>query len=296
MQARIAIAQLELAVGAVELNRERTSEAIRAASDQGAHLVVLPELASSGYGLPDWEQARDASEPIPGPTTDAWEQEASDHDCYVVGGICEREEDALFNSVALVAPDGVRGVYRKLHLFDREKLLFEPGDLGLPVLSLPFGRVGLAVCYDLRFFEVARILALQGADILAVPTAWTAGFDASLPSDGIIDQVRGAAVQCNTSQVFLAAASRVGAFDGERFLGSSVIVDPYGRFVFGPAGPSEEVIRVEPVDLSEARRSKVRSTLITPPADRRTDVYGELLGYSPTTWADRQRRKTSKRT
>lgn len=276
---RIAVAQLELAPGSLDENRDRTVDAIRDATEAGAGLIVLPELASSGYGLKDWSSAQNAAEPIPGPATEAWQAEAQRADCYVAGGICERKGEALYNSVALVGPNGVLGVYRKLHLFDHERLLFAPGDLGLPVFTLPFGRVGLLVCYDLRFVEAMRILSLQGADLIAVPTAWTSGFDSDPPADGVIDQVRAAAVQANLCQTFVAAASRVGADDDVRFLGSSVIVNPYGRFVYGPADSTSEVVRTQELDLADARHAKVRGRLITPMAERRVDVYGPLLGY-----------------
>jgi predicted amidohydrolase len=279
LDARIAIAQLELHPGALDENRERLLEAIRAAAAREADLVVLPELASSGYRFEGWREARAASEPIPGPTTELWRAEASSAECYVVGGICERAGESIYNTVAVVGPAGVLAIYRKLHLFADERILFEPGNVGLPVISLPFARLGMLVCYDLRFPEALRIVSLQGADLVAIPTAWAPGFDRTPPPDGVIDQVRAAMVQANLDQVFIAAASRVGADGDLPFLGSSVIVDPHGRLVYGPAPRDEEVIEVVELDLAEARRAKVRDPLITPLADRRTDVYGELLGY-----------------
>lgn len=279
LSAGVAVAQLELHPGEVEANRASTCAAIRDASGRGADLVVLPELASSGYRLTGWREAHAAAETIPGPATDAWREEAAAGDCFVVGGICERAGHRLYNSVAVVGSEGVIGLYRKLHLFAEERLLFAPGDAGLPVVDLPFGRVGVIVCYDLRFPEALRILALQGADLVAIPTAWAPGFDRTPPPDGIIDQVHAAAVQANLNQVFVAAASRVGADGDLTYLGSSVVIDPHGRYVFGPASREEAVVEVLELDLAEARRAKVRHPLITPLADRRTDVYGELLGY-----------------
>lgn len=276
---RVAVAQLELHPGALDQNRTRIVDAIRDAAGRGADLVILPELASSGYKLGDWRAAHAVAESIPGPTTEAWREEAAAADCYIVGGICEREDKALFNSVAVVGPEGVLALYRKLHLFADERLLFEPGNVGLPVVTLPFGRVGVIVCYDLRFPEALRLLALQGADLAAIPTAWAPGFDRTPPPDGIIDQVRAAAVQANLNQVFVAAASRVGVDDDLPYLGSSVVVDPHGRFVYGPASRADELVEVVEIDLAEARRAKVRHPLITPLADRRVDVYGEMLGY-----------------
>jgi N-carbamoylputrescine amidase len=279
LDARVAIAQLDLPAGKLDDNRQRIVDAIRTATDQGASLIVLPELAQSGYRLDDWREAHSVAETIPGPTTEVWRAEAERANCYIIGGICERDGNALYNSVAIVGPEGVMAIYRKLHLFMDERLIFQPGDVGLPVVTLPFGRVGVVVCYDLRFPEAMRVLALQGADLVAVPTAWAPGFDRTPPPDGIIDQVKAAAVQANLNQVWVACASRSGADGDLGYLGSSVVVNPHGRIEYGPAPRDQEVIEVIEIDMAEARHAKVRHPLITPLADRRTDVYGDMLGY-----------------
>lgn len=274
----IAVAQLELGPGELEQNRARTMAAIDEAASAGAELVILPELASSGYHLATAEAVDAAAEAIPGPATDAWREAAAGR-CTVVGGVCERDGDAVYNSVAVVGADGLLGRYRKLHLFDGEQLLFAPGDAGLPVFDLPFGRIGIAVCYDLRFVETARILALRGADLIAVPTAWTGGFDPTPPADGVIDQARAAMVQANLNSVWMACASRVG-LDGEvRYLGSSCVADPYGRFALEPCDADHEAVVLVDVDIDAAQRAKTRGPRIRPLHDRRTDVYDELLGY-----------------
>jgi predicted amidohydrolase len=275
----VGLAQLELAPGALDANRARCVDAIGDAAGDGAQLVILPELASSGYRLDDREQALEASEPVPGPATHAWHDVAAAHGCWVVGGVCERDGSRLFNTAVVVGPDGVAARYRKLHLFAGETAIFEPGDAGLPVVDLPFGRIGVLVCYDLRFVEAARILALRGAALIAVPTAWVAGFDRSRTGDGIIGQVRSAAVQANLDQTFIACASRVGADGDLAYLGSSCVVDPYGRLVYGPASRTDEDVAVVAVDLAEAIGAAERGAGISPRKDRRTDVYGALLGY-----------------
>jgi N-carbamoylputrescine amidase len=276
---RVAVAQLELLPGALEANRARTAAAIEQAAAEGAELVVLPELASSGYRLASPDAVAAAAETVPGPTTETWAAAAAGR-CAVVGGVCERDGDAIFNGVAVLAPDGTLAArYRKLHLFDEEQVLFAPGDAGLPVVDLPVGRVGVAVCYDLRFVETLRILALRGADVVAVPTAWTGGFDPNPPADGVIDQVRAAMVQANLNCVYVACASRVGDDDEVHYLGSSCVVDPYGRFVLEPRDDRDEAVVVVDVDAETARNAKTRAPRIRPLADRRTDVYDEILGY-----------------
>src|SRR5215204_59724 len=110
-------------------NRARTVQLVAAAARNGAWLIILPELAISGYAL---EEAglRQAAEPLNGPTLDAWSSIAAREGIWVAGGFCEVDADQLFNSAILVGPDGLALHYRKLHLFDREKLIFSPGDKG----------------------------------------------------------------------------------------------------------------------------------------------------------------------
>lgn len=274
----VAAVQMTAALYDPERNRAETVARVTAEAEAGAQLIVLPELAISGYGLDPAGLARSA-EPAEGPTLAAWTAVAAAHGCHVVGGFCERDGERLYNSAMLVGPQGLVGLYRKLHLFDGEKLVFTPGDRGLPVYDLPFGRVGLCVCYDLRFVEVARALALQGADLVAVPTAWVGGFDARpVDAGGFITQARGALVQANLNQVFLACASQAGVAGGTRFLGSSMLVTPFGEALAGPLGMDETGTVAAAIDLSDATRARVRSELVRPREDRRTDVYGLAIG------------------
>lgn len=151
------------------------------------------------------------------------------------------------------------------------------------MIDSPLGRIGVCVCYDLRFVETVRILALRGAQLVLVPTAWVGGFDTE-PSDenGVARQAHAAAVQANLSQVFIACASQAGTFGETIFLGSSVVVDPTGSIVAGPLPGDRDETAIARIDLRDADRAQDRSDLIRPRADRRTDVYrvavdGELL-------------------
>jgi N-carbamoylputrescine amidase len=273
MTVRVAVAQVSATLYRPEENRARSVALIEAAAADGAQLVVLPELMVSGYGV-DRDGLSASAEAVDGPTLAAWHGVAARLGVHIVGGFCERAGDKLYNAAMMVGPGGLAGHYRKLHLFDAEKNVFAPGDLGLPVYDLPFGRVGICVCYDLRFVEVVRALALRGADLIAVPTAWVGGFDAN-PFDamGYIGQARGAIVQANLSQVFICCASQSGVVAGTRFLGSSLIVDPYGSVLVGPLGQDAEEVAVAAIDMAASRAARVRSPLVRPREDRRTDVY-----------------------
>ncbi len=255
-------------------NRSATAEAAKLLFDQGAQLVVLPELAVPWYTVDPKEVAR-LAEPLWGPTVDAWTAIAADHSGLVVGGFCERDGEAFYNTAVVVDQTGVIGHYRKLHLFAEEKASFTPGDRGLPVVETPMGCLGLCICYDLRFVEVVRVLALSGAELICVPSAWITGFDAERwDADGFCPQAHGAVLQAKLSQVFIACTSQVGKYSGYEFLGSSLVIDSFGKVVAGPMSGTEDVHQVVTVDLDEVQRAEDRGSLICPRVDRRTDVYG----------------------
>lgn len=263
---------------AAEANRARSVEVAGGLFERGADLVILPELFVPGY-VADRERLMPVAESLDGPTVAAWTKLAAERDGWLAGGFCERVAETLFNTAVLVGPDGVVLHYRKLHPFREEKLAFAPGDLGLPTAELPFGRVGICICYDLRFIETVRILALEGAELICVPTAWLSGFDEQgWDSRGLAPQAEGAILQANLDQVFIACASQVGRRDSYEFLGSSIVADPRGKLVAGPLPGGDEDLALVDVDLDDATRAQTRHELITPRADRRTDVYGVSVG------------------
>jgi predicted amidohydrolase len=258
-------------------NRSATAGAVRDAFERGADLALLPELVVPGY-VSDRERLEPLAEPLDGPTVGAWRELAAEAGRWVAGGFCERDGDDLYNSVAVVGPEGVVLHYRKLHLFASEKLAFAPGDLGLPVAETPFGRIGVCVCYDLRFVETTRVLALRGADLILVPTAWIPGFDGvRYDEHGLAPQVKNAVLQANLNQVFIACASQAGQHGELDFLGSSLLVDPWGKTLAGPMSHDEDGLEVVEIDLAQAEQAQTRIPLVEPRADRRTDVYGIAL-------------------
>ena len=275
---KVGIAQVSGEPYSVDANRSLCEDALASAFGDGADLVVLPELIVSGYGT-DAGRLLAIAESVPGPTTENWAGIARAANGYIVGGLCERDGDRLFNTAVAVGPDGVIGHYRKTHLFSDEKLAFTPGDLGFPLVATRFGTIGLCVCYDLRFVEVVRLMALQGAELICVPTAWLPGFDEQhWDAEGMSPQGRSTEVQANLNQVFIAAASQVGHHGGYDFLGSSILVDPMGGRTIGPLSGTEEDVAVGTVDLSQASLAQSRGDLITPRVDRRTDIYGIVVG------------------
>lgn len=270
----IALAQITGEPFAVDVNRANSVVAAARAFEEGANIVVLPELIVPGY-VADRERLESIAEPVDGPTLAAWRAVAAQAGGIVVGGLCERANGMLYNTAIVAGPDGLLLHYRKAHLFANEKLVFEPGNLGFPVVQTPFGRIGVCVCYDLRFVEVVRLMALRGAEIICVPTAWLTGFDrVKWDAEGMCPQAHGAVLQANLNQVFIACASQAGNRHGLEFLGSSIVADPYGRRALGPLpGEQDEVTTIQ-IDLLDADRALSRGPLINPRDDRRTDLYG----------------------
>ena len=274
---KIACIQMEPHVGDIAGNRAAGVNLIEAAARQGARLVVLPELCNSGYVFSGKEEAFDLAEQVPaGPACQAWVEIARRLQVYVVAGIAERGGDTLYNAAVIIGPDGYIGKYRKLHLWNNENIYFTPGDLGVPVFDTPFGRIGIAVCYDGWFPEVYRLAALQGADLICVPTNW-------VPMSGQLAghepmAVTLAMASAHSNAMFIACADRVGVERGQAFIGKSLIVDCGGWPVAGPASAHSQAVIYADVDLSEARKKRRLNEFNQLLDDRRSDVYGVFRG------------------
>ncbi len=273
----IACIQMEPQVGQKAANVARSLELIEKAARHGAKLAVLPELANSGYVFESREEAFALAEQVPsGPTTDAWLKAARDFGMTLVAGIAEREGTKLYNSAVIVGPEGYIGTFRKVHLWNEENLFFEPGNLGFPVFSTPIGRIGAMICYDGWFPEGHRLLALQGADLICIPTNWVPIPGQDPKREAMANILCMAAAHSNS--VFIAAADRVGTERGQPFLGESLIVSYTGWPVAGPASRTDEQIIYAEVNLSDARRKRNWNEYNQVLRDRRKDVYDEMLG------------------
>jgi predicted amidohydrolase len=270
----VACCQLSLRVGEVEANRARAAAAIEDAAARGARVVVLPELVNSGYVFTDRDEAAALAEPLDGPTVTEWAALARARGVVVVGGVCERADDGtLRNTAVLVDGDGLRAAYRKAHLWDREVLVFAPGAEPPPVVATAAGRIGLVVCYDLEFPEWVRLPTLAGAELLCAPVNWPRGArppEGERPGEVVRVQ---AAASCN--RIWIAACDRVHAERGVSWLGASVIVDPDGFPVAGPASEDDEELLLAACDLALARDKAIseRNDVL---ADRRPELYGSL--------------------
>lgn len=268
---RVAAVRLGPEIGAVTENRERSVAAIARAAAAGARLVVLPELANSGYCFRDAAEARVAAEPVPGPTTRAWQEAAARLGVVVVGGLCEVDDhDRIRNSAVVVNAGGVCGRYRKLHLWGREPGLFVAGDERPPVVETAVGRIGLGICYDLWFPELTRDLAARGAELVAVPSNLSASpAQAGLPHLDVVV----AMATAHVNRVHLVLADRCRTERGCEWLGAALIVDADGTLVAGPPPGFDEALAIAEIDPVRAR-SKDWGGSNDLLGDRRTDVYG----------------------
>lgn len=249
---RVGFVQASPRFGRVAENLER---GLALAAPLEADLVVLPELWSSGYVFSSRDEVRGLAEDAAhGPTARALRSAARAGRRHLIAGFPERWRGRFYNSAMLVGPSGVRAVYRKLHLFERERIWFSPGDRELAVHRVGPARVGMLICFDWRFPEAARVLALMGADVIAHP------------SNLVMPHAPAAMItRALENRVFVVTANRTGADDrpGGRvaFTGRSQVVDPEGR-VLARAGGRAAVARSARCDLALARDKRL--TALTP--------------------------------
>jgi N-carbamoylputrescine amidase len=271
----MAQAEIKAGEGDVEANREQLDGALSQLFEEGAELVALPELAALGYFSVSRANIGALSEPVPGgPSVRRWARIAQRYRGYVVGGLLERAGERFYNAAVLVGPDGqVAGLYRKTHLYHWEQDLLTPGN-GWVVAPLQNGvRVGLLICYDLRFPEAVRELALRRADIIVAPSTWTSvGKPVLWDGNGYCLHNYGVVAHAYANRVAMVAVDRVGQEAGVTYLGNSMAVDPDGTIVAGPLSGTTPQQVVAELDLAKARSKAVgpRNDLFR---DRRPDLY-----------------------
>ncbi len=215
-----------------------------------ADLYLLPELCFSGYTFARQEEVAATAEPAgAGEVFTALAAFARRRNAYVCWGFPERAGERYYNSASLTGPEGHVGTYRKAHLFSRETLFFAPGDAPAPVFELPFGRVGLMICFDWYFPELARSLALRGAELLLHPANLVLPH---CPQAMITRSLE--------NRVFSATCDRVGTETNggvtHRFIGSSQVVSPRGEILVRLGREQEEATVVE-FDLTAARSKRL---------------------------------------
>lgn len=259
---------MDCVVGDVAANLAKMSKMAADAKRQGADLVIFPELATTGYFISD--RIAELAEPVPGPTTEALVKIANEHDIWIITGMAEVADDRYFNISVLVSPEGLEGSYRKVHLFDSEKITFALGD-EQAIFTTPFGKVALTICYDLLFPEYIRLLVLAGADLIVNSTNWIADEYQRDVWGWVGERTEAlAATRALENTVHVAMAARVGEEAGFHSLGHSCIAAPSGKLLaLVEQGEGVGVATVSTASEDLDRWRSIASYL----QDRRTDLY-----------------------
>jgi predicted amidohydrolase len=272
---RIACQQLAPVLGDLEANRMIALRAIREAVDDGAEVVVLPELITSGYMFESPEEAAAVAIPSGHEILLEWGAEAARAGIVLAGGFCERGGDGrVYNSAVVFDPTGLRAVYRKLHLWDREKLVFSAGSGPPPVLDTGVGRVAVIVCYDLEFPELTRSVALAGTQLLLVPTNWplVPRPEGERPPEVVI-----AMAAARVNRMAVACADRMGLERGQEWTGGTTIIGADGWVAAQSRAPG--LVSAD-VDL-ELALDKALTEHADSFRDRRPELYAALTASEP---------------
>ncbi len=263
---RIAAAQFEVKLGQPEANIAAARRLVANAKSNGAELVVLPELWSSGYALD--EASRFGSSLHAGVFAEVGSL-ASEQSVFLCGSLVESSEGKFFNTQVLYAPDGnLLAAYRKIHLFGgmREGEFLAAGER-LVLASLPWAIAGLAICYDLRFPQMFRSYSSMGAQLLLVSSEWP---EARLDHWRTLVMAR--AIE---NQAYVVACNCIGESRQDRFGGHSMIVDPWGK-ILAEAGGEEELITAD-LNFDLVTRLRKQFPVL---ADQRPEIYEASLSSS----------------
>jgi N-carbamoylputrescine amidase len=262
-------------------NREETVAAVAAAVAEGAHIVLPSELFEGRY-FPQFEEqeyfswATSAEE---NPAIAAIRQVTAGTGAVVPVSFFESAPPAYFNSVAVVEDGAVLGLYRKAHIPDgpgyEEKFYFTPGDTGFKTWPTRHGRIGVGICWDQWFPEAARVMALQGADLLLYPTAIGSEVGSQAGNDTADMWRRAMDGHAVCNHVPVAAANRTGTEGELTFYGSSFVVDHRGRPLAQAGRTATETIYAE-LDLARATADRAGWGIFR---DRRPDLYGDLTRF-----------------
>ena len=258
---KAAAVQFNLQLGDVDANIESALAGVEQAAAAGAQLAVLPEMWSTGY---DYRRLADLAERTPG-VIERLCSVSKTHGIVLVGSLPEKQGDKLYNMATVIDNGEVKGAYRKLHMFSTmgEDRFLSPGDSTL-VVDTTVGRIGVAICYDLRFPELFRRMALDGAELICVPAEWP-----KPRQEHWRTLLRARAIE---NQLFIAAANCCGVQGKLDFFGMSLLISARGD-VLAEAGETDTVLNAT-FDRQEmmSYREQIRCFV-----DRRPEIYGSLI-------------------
>ncbi|HWL10956.1 MAG TPA: carbon-nitrogen hydrolase family protein [Planctomicrobium sp.] len=269
---RIAVVQMDVALGEIEANLTRMLERVEESRRHGADLTIFPECALTGYCFDGLAETRPFAQSIPGPATERFRERLKQLGGAVVFGMIEKHGEGIFNAAVLVTGEGVQASYRKIHLpYLGIDQFATYGDRPFSVAEYEGVRLGLCICYDSAFPESMRSLMLQEADVFVLPTNFPSGAD--VMTDFVL---RTRALE---NKVYFACSNRIGDERGWRFIGQSQIIDPSGQWIAKAAGEEETILYAD-IDVELARNKRVgRSSIVQAldrVADRRPEFYDLL--------------------
>lgn len=274
MPVTLCAVQLAPELGRTESNARLVADETAAAADEGADLIVFPEAALTGYVFESRPEALAAAVAADGPELGVVAAAAGAAGAWVVCGAIERDGDALYNTAFLVGPEGPVGRYRKAHTLCLGADRFtRPGGEPFRVFDLPFGRIGLHICYDGSFPEPARALRLLGAQLLLLPTNWPR----------LVMKREVVRVRAYENRAFFMAVNRVGTERGVRFEGGSCAADPDGRLILDAGDEAGRFhVTVDPAAAADSREvvipGEYELDLIQ---DRRPELYEPIARPTP---------------
>ena len=248
---KVAGAQIDIKLADKAANLRKAINCCREAAEKGVRIIIFPELTLTGYNVDDHAEIPPLAEPIPGPATTEIQKLCRNLDILVLFGLIENAGSEFYNSAALIDSAGVAGIYRKIHLpyLGGDRFL-TPGNRPFTVFETRYGRLGWIICYDGSFPECARVLALQGADMVALCTNWPDDPDSACSREYVS---RARAVE---NHVYYLAVNRVGEERGVRFLGRSLFVDCDGSTLAEGSPDREEIIYAD-IDVERARDRRI---------------------------------------
>ena len=250
--------QFNITLGYIESNLDMVNAALQRVAQQGAKLAVLPEMWSCGY---DYRNLPELAKETPRVLQEI-QKICHRLDLVTVGSLPELEDGVIYNTAYVIDRGEVVGCYRKLHLFSamREDKFLGAGDRSL-VVDTSVGRLGVAICYDLRFPELFRKLALEGAEIICIPAEWPKPRQEHWKT-----LLRARAIE---NQLFIIAANCCGVQGKLDFIGLSQLISPLGNVLQMAAEENTEL--VANFDFSEKEDYRKKIDILN---DRRADIYG----------------------
>ncbi|MHA2302360.1 MAG: nitrilase-related carbon-nitrogen hydrolase [Candidatus Thorarchaeota archaeon] len=263
MSIRLAVGQLAPVIGEAEANMVKMKEILVSSSENKVDVLVLPELANSGYVFNNHNEVDSLSENIPNGGFSRALIEWSKDGGLVVAGLCEKHDGKLYNSAGVFANGMHLTTYRKIQLFDKEKEWFVPGNEEPPVINHNGNRFGVMVCFDWAFPEISRILALKGAQVILHPANLVLPF---CPDAMITRSIE--------NRVFTATSGRIGEERDVRFIGGSQITTPKGEILSRMEEGHSGLLWAD-VELTEADNKTLtkRNDVL---ADRRPELYKRI--------------------